>query len=74
MNTNATREVIFIFGGNGGFQPGSFAESLIGAFAKADSSNFAKLALVFPEYAEAVSVAKTEGVAALEARVSGSEG
>lgn len=61
MVSNASREVLFMFGHTDvGCQPGSFAESLISAFAKADSINFAKLESVFPDYARAVEVLKND--------------
>lgn len=70
MNENVIREVLYSFGAEGGWSPGSFAESLIRTFALADSMNFEKLRGAFPDYAEAVALAKNVGIDALQARLS----
>lgn len=56
---NAYREVLWAYGHTDvGFQPGSFTEALINALMRADQLNFRKLESVYPEYAEAVNIAK----------------
>jgi hypothetical protein len=40
-----------------GYQPGSFTEKLLSAFAHADTINLAKLSLVFPELGNAYRMA-----------------
>lgn len=67
MMNNIVREVLFITGREGGIQPGSFGQHLIETFFLADSSNFAKLSMAFPEYARAVAASKFEGPDALMA-------
>lgn len=51
--------VLFHFRGEG-YPPGSFTEALLLAFARADSQNFMKLAMAFPDYGEAMRLAKEE--------------
>ena len=51
--------VLFHFRGEG-FPPGSFIEALLLAFARADSQNFMALAMAFPDYGEAMHLAKEE--------------
>ena len=43
-----------------GFPPGSFTEALLLAFARADSRNFMKLDMAFPDYGGAMRLAKEE--------------
>lgn len=43
--------VLFHFRGEG-YPPGSFTETLLLAFARADSRNFMKLDMAFPDYGE----------------------
>jgi hypothetical protein len=54
--------------GRGGYRPGSFIEALLAAFAKADSHNFMRLEMAYPEYGQAMFVAKETigGIDALE--------
>lgn len=49
--------VLFHFRGEG-YPPGSFTEALLIAFARADSQNFMALNMVFPDYGEAMYLAK----------------
>lgn len=65
MMNNAVREVLFVTGREGGFQPGNFGQHLIDTFFAADSVNFAKLSMAFPEYGRAVAASKFEGPEAL---------
>lgn len=51
--------VLFHFRGEG-YPPGSFTETLLLAFARADSRNFMKLDMAFPDYGEAMYLAKEE--------------
>lgn len=51
--------VLFHFRGEG-YPPGSFTEALLLAFARADSLNFMKLDMAFPDYGEAMRLAKEE--------------
>lgn len=69
MDQNVIREVLYFYGAPDGWQPGSFTEALIRAFALADAMNFAKLKSAFPDYGEAVAIAKTVGADALASRL-----
>lgn len=52
----AAAHVLWYFGA-GGYQPGSFTEKLLSAFAHASPSNLGKLSAVFPELGEAYRLA-----------------
>lgn len=69
MDQNVIREVLYFYGAPGGWQPGSFAEALIRALTLADSVNFAKLKSAFPDYGEAVAIAKSVGIEALASQL-----
>lgn len=49
-----------------GYQPGSFIENLLEAWARADLGNQFRLGLGFPEYREAIRIYRDEGVIALK--------
>lgn len=66
LTRNVIEEVRFVLHGHGGFQPGSFAEALITTFGRADAFNFERLALVFPDYAQAVTAWREGGAAGLD--------
>lgn len=70
MNENVIREVLYFFHAEGGWAPGSFAESLISTFARADAMNFARLREAYPDYAEAVALAMNVGIDALSSHLS----
>lgn len=76
MDTNSTtipletaRHVLWVFGREGGYRPGSFTQRLIELLAHADNINLAKLAQAFPAEAAAVSIAQydEQGIAKLHA-------
>jgi hypothetical protein len=52
------RHVLWIFGREGGYRPGSFTQRLLELLAHADATNAAKLAHVFPSEAAAVQLAQ----------------
>lgn len=54
--------------GRGGYQPGSFTEALLLAFARADTQNRLRLGHAFPNYYEAMSLAQDyeEGIDTLK--------
>lgn len=59
ITPDIARQVLWYYGDRKlGFEPGGFTHKLIGAAAHADSFNISKLALAFPEIAEAVNLAK----------------
>ena len=62
------RYVLFAFGADGGWRPGNFTENLISLLARADETNTAKLATVYPAEAAAVRLAKYDenGIAKLQ--------
>ncbi|MEU5580992.1 hypothetical protein ABZ791_30415 [Streptomyces huasconensis] len=81
MNTTSTtipretaRHVLWFFGQDGGYQPGSFTEHLLYALSFADMVNTAKIAEVYPDYAAAMVAAKLDpdGIANLQ-RIAGAE-
>lgn len=49
----SARHVLWHFGQDGGWQPGSFTQRLMDAFAAADMTHTARLAKVYPDYAAA---------------------
>jgi hypothetical protein len=61
------RHVLWTFGREGGYRPGSFTQRLIELLAHADAANLTKLAQSFPAEAEAVRMAQydEDGVARL---------
>lgn len=68
------RHVLWHFGADGGYAPGSFTRSLIHTIACADPINAAKLAAAFPGYVVAVGIAQTdEGGIAILQRIAGGE-
>lgn len=69
LTRNVIEEVRFVLVGQGGFQPGSFSESLIHTFARADAFNFARLSSAFPDYGRAIDAYKAGGNDALDALV-----
>lgn len=58
----AARHVLWVFFGDRefGWQPGSFTEALVGAFARADALNFERLRAAFPAVGWAVACATRE--------------
>jgi hypothetical protein len=81
MSTNSptipaetARHVLWHFGADGGWQPGSFTQRLLDAFAAADMENTAKLAGAYPDYAAAFMAAQLDpdGIANLQ-RIAGAE-
>lgn len=52
------RHVIWTFGYEGGYRPGTYTQKLLELLAYADEANTAKLATVFPAEAAAVRLAK----------------
>lgn len=80
MSTNSitipaetARHVLWTFGREGGYRPGSFTQRLIELLAHADNVNMARLAQAFPAEAEAVRMAQydEDGVAKLYAIATG---
>ena len=59
ISPEVAAHVLFHFRGEG-FPPGSFTEALLLAFARADSRNFMKLDMAFPDYGGAMRLAKEE--------------
>jgi hypothetical protein len=75
MNTDGTyvtpeiaRHVLWAFDAKGGWQPGSFTQHLIRAASAADITNKANLAIAYPGYVAAVTIAQfdTDGIAFLQ--------
>ncbi|HCA85492.1 MAG TPA: hypothetical protein DEQ61_08365 [Streptomyces sp.] len=52
------RHVLWQYGADGGYAPGTFTQHLLSAFATADLINKAKLGIVFPELGAAVHLAE----------------
>jgi hypothetical protein len=52
--------VLFHYGRDGGYQPGSFTEQLLVTMAMADQSNLGRLAVGFPEYVAAVTAIQND--------------
>ncbi|MFJ7963192.1 hypothetical protein [Streptomyces sp. NPDC096324] len=71
--SETARHVLWMFGREGGYRPGSFTQRLLELLAHADNVNMAKLALSYPAEAEAVRMAQydEDGVARLYAIASG---
>lgn len=69
------RHVLWLFGREGGYRPGSFTQRLLELIAHADRTNAAKLAREYPAEAAAVSLAQhdEDGIAKLS-RVATGEG
>lgn len=67
------RHVLWTFGREGGYRPGSFTQRLIELIAHADAANLARLAQAYPAEAEAVRMAQydEDGVARLYAIATG---
>lgn len=63
------RHVLWTFGHDGGYQPGTFSQKLIDLLAYAPPVQMAKLALGYPAETEAVRLAKydEDGIAKLKA-------
>ncbi|MFE2485975.1 hypothetical protein ACFXGR_22295 [Streptomyces mirabilis] len=81
MSTNSptipaetARHVLWHFGADGGWQPGSYTQRLMDAFAAADMTHTAKLANEYPDYAAAFMAAQydPDGIANLQ-RIAGVE-
>lgn len=79
MSSNSTaippetaRHVLWHFGADGGWQPGSFTQRLMEAFAAADVTHTARLAIAYPDYAAAFTAAQydPDGIANLQ-RIAG---
>lgn len=75
MSTNSptippetARHVLWMFDRDGGYQPGTFTQRLLEAFAAADMVNTAKLADAYPDYAAAFMAASLDpdGIANLQ--------
>ena len=60
ITEDTARHVLWTFGTEGGYRPGTFTQKLLELLAYADPDNTAKLAVVFPGEAEAVRIAKYE--------------
>lgn len=60
ITAETARHVLWVFGTEGGFRPGTFTQKLLELLAYADEANTAKLAIAFPEEAAAVRLAKYE--------------
>ena len=56
ISREVAANVLFVFG-MGGYEPGSFAHSLLNTIAKADSWNRSLLAEIYPEHVEAYRLA-----------------
>jgi hypothetical protein len=67
------RHVLWVFGSEGGYRPGSFTQRLLELLAHADAVNAAKLAQAFPAEAAAVQLAQYDenGIAQLSAIATG---
>ncbi|MFJ8929309.1 hypothetical protein ACIRLA_22290 [Streptomyces sp. NPDC102364] len=61
------RHVLWMFGNEGGYRPGSFTQRLLELLAHADRVNLAKLAQAYPAEAAAVDLAQNDenGIAKL---------
>jgi hypothetical protein len=61
------RHVLWMFGSEGGYRPGSFTQRLLELLAHADRVNLAKLAQAYPAEAAAVDLAQNDenGIAKL---------
>jgi len=60
ISKDTARHVLWMFGTEGGYRPGTFTQKLLELLAYADPENTAKLAVAFPAEAEAVRIAKYE--------------
>ncbi|MEV0917891.1 hypothetical protein AB0I93_26985 [Streptomyces sp. NPDC049967] len=60
ITEDTARHVLWTFGTEGGYRPGTFTQKLLELLAYADQDNTAKLAVVYPGEAEAVRIAKYE--------------
>ncbi|MFD7996879.1 hypothetical protein [Streptomyces mexicanus] len=58
ISQETARHVLWTFGHEGGYRPGNFTQKLLDLIAYAPPAQMAKLALGFPEEAEAVRLAK----------------
>ena len=56
------RHVLWYYGVEGGYRPGSFSESLLETMHQADSNNLAKLLVAFPEYRKPLEILRMVGV------------
>lgn len=52
------RHVLWQYGAEGGWQPGSFTQHLLSAFGAADPTHHHRLATAFPDYGAAAWMAK----------------
>ena len=59
ISREVAAHVLYHFG-SGGYAPGSFVESLLVAFSRADVNNHMRLSMAFPEYGFAMEIAKNE--------------
>ena len=75
MSTNSptiaaetARHVLWHYGANGGYQPGSFTQRLMEAIAAADVVHTARLRVMYPELVDAMVLAGTsrDGIARLQ--------
>lgn len=60
ISPETARHVLWTFGHQGGYSPGNFTQKLLDLLAYAPPVQMEKLALGFPEEAEAVRLAKYE--------------
>jgi len=58
ITPDTARHVLWTFGREGGFRPGSFTQKLIELIASADQANTVRLGQAFPEVTKAVALAK----------------
>ncbi|MFH8627813.1 hypothetical protein ACH4A8_39000 [Streptomyces vietnamensis] len=58
ITPDTARHVLWTFGRDGGFRPGSFTQKLIELIAMADQANTVRLGASFPEVTKAVALAK----------------
>jgi len=68
ITSEVARHVLWQFDANGGWQPGSFTQHLMRAFAVADLVNFHRLQAAYPEYGAAIALAQNDpqGLARLQ--------
>ncbi|MEU6661209.1 hypothetical protein [Streptomyces sp. NPDC046821] len=75
ITTDTARHVLWVFGRDGGFRPGTFTQKLLELLAYADEQNTSKIASAYPVEAAAVRLAKYDeaGITTLQAIAVGGE-